>query len=153
MTLKGVQGRRITLDSLAPQFNAFSTAIENSINDRPAWFSWREALSGQASTRRETRQFLEIEPILDYNSLQPGQDATDAIRKTASDLGLSERGVTVRLTGTVPIADQEFGHTRRRGGAEYGAARCCRFWSFFGSRFVPRGSSSRFLWLFLLGSR
>ena len=36
LTLKGVQGRRITLDSLAPQFNAFSTAIENAINNRPA---------------------------------------------------------------------------------------------------------------------
>ena len=114
LTLKGVQGRRLTLDNLAPQFNAFSTAIENSINDRPAWFSWREALSGQASTRRETRQFLDIEPILDYNSLQPGQDATDAIRKTASDLGLPE--VTVRLTGTVPIADQEFGTLKEGAG-------------------------------------
>ena len=104
----------VTLDNLAPQFNAFSTAIENSMNDRPASFSWREALSGQASTRRETRQFLDIEPILDYNSLQPGQDATDAIRKTASDLGLPE--VTVRLTGTVPIADQEFGTLKEGAG-------------------------------------
>ena len=109
LTLKGVQGRRITLDSLAPQFNAFSSAIENSVNNRPAWFSWREALSGQPSSRRETRQFLEIEPILDYNSLEPGQDASDAIRKAASELGLPQDGVTVRLTGSVPISDQEFG--------------------------------------------
>ena len=109
LTLKGVQARRITLDSLAPKFNAFSTAIENSINNRPAWFSWREALSGQPSSRRETRQFIEIEPILNYNSLEPGQDASDAIRKTASDLGLPQDGVTVRLTGPVPIADEEFG--------------------------------------------
>ena len=109
LTLKGVQARRITLDSLAPKFNAFSTAIENSINNRPAWFSWREALSGQPSSRRETRQFIEIEPILNYNSLEPGQDATNAIRRTASDLGLAQDGVTVRLTGPVPIADEEFG--------------------------------------------
>ncbi len=116
LTLKGVQGRRLTLDSLAPQFNAFSTAIENAINNRPAWFSWREALSGQPSTRRETRQFLEIEPILNYNSLTPGQDATDAIHKTAIALGLSQDGVSVRLTGTVPIADQEFGTLREGAG-------------------------------------
>ncbi len=116
LTLKGVQGRRITLDSLAPQFNAFSTAIGNAINEHPAWFSWREALSGQPSTRRETRQFLEIEPILNYNSLTPGEDATDAIRKTASELGLPHDGVTVRLTGTVPIADQEFGTLREGAG-------------------------------------
>ncbi len=109
LTLKGVQGRRITLDSLTPQFNAFSTAIENTINHRPAWFSWREALSGQPSSRRETRQFIEIEPILNFNSLQPGEDATNAIRKAAADIGLAQDGVTVRLTGPVPIADQEFG--------------------------------------------
>ncbi len=116
LTLKGVQGRRITLDSLAPEFNAFSSAIENAINNRPAWFSWREALSGQPSTLRETRQLLEIEPILNYNSLEPGQDASDAIRKTASELGLPQDGVTVRLTGAVPIADQEFG-TLKEGAA------------------------------------
>ncbi|HXW22240.1 MAG TPA: MMPL family transporter, partial [Rhodomicrobium sp.] len=109
LTLKGVQARRISLDHVAPQFNAFSAAIENTINSRPAWFSWREALSGQPSTRRETRQFIEIEPILNFNSLEPGEDATGAIRKTASDLGLPQEGVTVRLTGTVPIADEEFG--------------------------------------------
>ena len=109
LTLKGVQARRISLDNVAPQFNTFSAAIESAINNRPAWFSWREALSGQPSTRRETRQFIEIEPILNFNSLEPGEDATGAIRKTASDLGLPQEGVTVRLTGTVPIADEEFG--------------------------------------------
>ncbi len=60
LTLKGVQARRITLDSLAPRFHAFSNTVENSINNRPAWFSWREALSGQSSSQRETRQFIEI---------------------------------------------------------------------------------------------
>ena len=109
LTLKGVQGRRITLDSLAPKFDAFSAAIENAIADRPAWFSWREALSGQPSARRDTRTFLEIDPILNFNALEPGQDSSNAIRKAASDLGLPHDGVTVRLTGSVPISDEEFG--------------------------------------------
>ncbi len=116
LTLQGVQGRRITLDSLAPQFNSLSTAIENAANNRPAWFSWRELLSGQPSTLRETRQFLEIEPILDFNSLEPGLDATDAIHQTATDLGFSREGVTVRLTGPVPIADEEFGTLKEGAG-------------------------------------
>ncbi len=116
LTLRGVQGRRITLDSLAPQFNSISAAIENSIAGRPAWFSWRELLSAQPSMRRETRQFIDIEPILDFNSLEPGENSTSAIRQTASDLGLPKDGVTVRLTGPVPIADEEFGTLKEGAG-------------------------------------
>ncbi len=116
LTLRGVQGRRITLDSLAPQFNALTAAIDNAMNARPAWFSWREMLSGEPATTREKRQFIEVEPILNFNSLEPGEDASQAIRKAASDLGLQNDGVTVRLTGSVPIADQEFG-TLKEGAA------------------------------------
>ncbi len=121
LTLRGVQGRRLTLDGLALQFGAMSAAAENAVAGRPASFSWREFVSGGSSTeRRETRQFLQIDPILDYNSLEPGEDATGAIRKAASDLGLAKDGVTVRLTGSVPIADQEFG-TLKDGAALNGA--------------------------------
>ncbi len=109
LTLRGVQGRRITLDSLAPEFDAFSSAIGNSIANRPAYFSWRELLSGQPATKQEKRQFVQVYPVLDYNSLQPGEAATNAIRKTAQDLKLSDEGVQVRLTGQIPIADDEFG--------------------------------------------
>jgi len=116
LTLRGVQGRRISLDSLAPQFDALSSAAENAVNGRPAWFSWRELLSGQPASRQETRQFVEIDPILNFESLEPGEDATDAIHQVASDLGLSRDGVTVRLTGPVPIADQEFGTLKEGAG-------------------------------------
>ena len=98
LTLKGVQARPITLDSLAPKFDAFSTAIENSINNRPAWFSWREALSGQPFPRGERRvSSSKIEPILNYTSLEPGEDATNTIRETPADLGFAQDGVTVRI--------------------------------------------------------
>ncbi len=121
LSLRGVQGRRISLESLAPSFDALSTALENATAGRPAWFSWREFMSGGPSTeRRETRQFIQIDPILDFNLLQPGDDATVAIRQAASDLGLDKDGVTVRLTGSVPIADQEFGTLKE--GAELNTA-------------------------------
>jgi len=48
--------------------------------------------------------------VLDYAALEPGRRATDAIRATAKSLGLdAAHGVTVRLTGLVPIQDEEFG--------------------------------------------
>jgi hopanoid biosynthesis associated RND transporter like protein HpnN len=50
-----------------------------------------------------------VRPVLDYAALQPGADASDVLRARARELGLTpENGVTVRLTGPVPLADEEF---------------------------------------------
>ncbi|MBN8921236.1 MAG: MMPL family transporter, partial [Rhizobiales bacterium] len=55
------------------------------------------------------RRFIEIRPVLDYAALEPGKVPSDAIRKAAADLKLDERfEARVRLTGPVPIADEEF---------------------------------------------
>jgi uncharacterized protein len=67
-------------------------------------------LTGQAPDPRELRQIIEVKPALDYGALQPGKIPSDFIRKTASDLGLSTgQGVRVRLTGSVPLADEVYG--------------------------------------------
>jgi len=47
--------------------------------------------------------------VLDYAALEPGLAASEAIRATARSLGLDPaHGATVRLTGPVPLADEEF---------------------------------------------
>jgi hopanoid biosynthesis associated RND transporter like protein HpnN len=52
---------------------------------------------------------VNIEPMLDFNDLQPGRRATAVIRDTAFRLGLTpEQGVKVRLTGPVALSDEEF---------------------------------------------
>jgi hypothetical protein len=41
--------------------------------------------------------------VLDYDDLEPGANASETIRKTAYELGLTpDKGVTVRLTGRSP---------------------------------------------------
>src|SRR5262249_44053859 len=47
-------------------------------------------------------------PILNYAALEPGASATGAVRRAVAELGLAEEGVQVRLTGPVPLADEEF---------------------------------------------
>ena len=48
-------------------------------------------------------------PKLDYNALEPGKDATDAIRQAATDLNFAgQYSARVRLTGPVPIANEEY---------------------------------------------
>jgi hopanoid biosynthesis associated RND transporter like protein HpnN len=50
-----------------------------------------------------------MRPILDFNALEPGGAATAAIRKAAQDANLAgEYNAKVRLTGPVPIANDEF---------------------------------------------
>ena len=51
-----------------------------------------------------------MKPVLDFGDLQPGAKASELIRSTARTLGLTpDKGVRVRLTGSVPMADEEFG--------------------------------------------
>jgi hopanoid biosynthesis associated RND transporter like protein HpnN len=60
-------------------------------------------------TDADKRAFIEFKPILDYQSLQPGKDASDAIRQAAVDLDFAGKyRARVRLTGPVTIANEEF---------------------------------------------
>src|SRR6516162_1145355 len=79
------------------------------IGVRPASFSWRAMLNGRPATSDERRRFLEIRPVLDYAALMPGKVATDAIRQAVVDLDIGAKyGATLRLTGPVAIADEEY---------------------------------------------
>jgi hypothetical protein len=105
----GVQGGRLPLDSLAPIFDRFSQTFEDALAGRPATFSWQEMLTNEKSKPGDLRKFVDILPKLDYSALEPGKQATDAVRQAAAEAKLSaDYQARVRLTGSVPIADEEF---------------------------------------------
>ena len=107
--LMGAEVGEAGLTPLAAVFDKASAAVETVLAGKPAYFSWRELVSGKKPTTGDLRRFIEVHPVLDYSALEPGKQATDAIRKAAADLKLKENlGASVRLTGSVPIADQEF---------------------------------------------
>lgn len=107
--LMGVQAGHLALADLAPPLNSFSAPLESVLAGRPATFSWRELLSGEPAKPSELRHIIEIYPVLDYSALEPGKAASDAIRRAAGELDLAtEYKARVRLTGPVPIADEEF---------------------------------------------
>jgi uncharacterized protein len=107
--LAGVQRGQIKLDSTARPFNLIAQTVEDVLNKGTATFSWRELLSEKPLTDSDRRAFIEFKPILDYNALEPGKDATDAIRKAAADLDFPGKyQARVRLTGPVPIANEEY---------------------------------------------
>jgi hopanoid biosynthesis associated RND transporter like protein HpnN len=107
--LAGIRRGQITLDGTARPFALISDSVESVLNKGSGTFSWRELVSDKPLTDSDRRSFIEFKPILDFNALEPGKDATDAIRQAARDLDLAGRfGARVRLTGPVPIANEEF---------------------------------------------
>jgi uncharacterized protein len=115
--LLGVQGGRITLDNMTWPMTLGADAIEKVNAGQPATFSWRDMVQGRASTPSERRKFLNIQGILDYSELEPGLKATDAIRKAAADLKFAtDYQASLRLTGPVPMADEEFATIKENAG-------------------------------------
>jgi hopanoid biosynthesis associated RND transporter like protein HpnN len=111
--LTGVGSGQTTLDQVAGGFDKAAVTIEDVLAGRPASFSWNELLSGKPTTPGDRRKFIRATPVLDFNALEPGKHATDAIRAAAASLDLASRyQAQVRLTGPVPIENEEFGTVR-----------------------------------------
>ncbi len=107
--LAGVKRGQVKLDSTERPFNLISQTVENVLNKGTATFSWRELVDGKPLTDSDKRAFIEFKPKVDYNALEPGKDATDAIREAAKTLNFAgEYGARVRLTGPIPIANEEY---------------------------------------------
>jgi hypothetical protein len=86
--LLGVQTGQAKLEDLQRALTMSADTVDQVLAGQPASFSWRVLLTGQAPQSSELRHFIEVQPVLDFSSLQPGQAATDAIRKAVSDLTL-----------------------------------------------------------------
>jgi len=107
--LAGVKRGQVKLDSTERPFNLIARTVEQVLSTGSGTFSWRELLSDKPLTDSDRRAFIEFMPLLDYNALEPGKAATDAIRQAAKDLNLAgEYSARVRLTGPVPIANEEY---------------------------------------------
>lgn len=107
--LAGVKRGQANLNNAARPFTYISETVEKVLARENPSFSWRELVSRTPLTDADKRSFIEIKPIIDYEALEPGKSATDAIRKAASDLKFAEDyHARVRLTGPIPIANEEY---------------------------------------------
>jgi hopanoid biosynthesis associated RND transporter like protein HpnN len=107
--LEGIKYGQATLNDIEPVTAALAETFEKAAAGQPAFFSWRELITGKRAGLRETRRIVLVQPVMDYTALEPGAVASETIRKTALSLDLDPaHGVTVRLTGPVPLADEEF---------------------------------------------
>ncbi len=107
--LQGVSRGDAKLADLKRPIAAIGDTLAKVAGGQRAFLSWRSLVTGAPPSQRETRRFIEVQPKLDFGALEPGASASDAIRAAAQSLHLTpENGVRVRLTGPVPLSDEEF---------------------------------------------
>ena len=110
LALEGVRRKEASFDVLKPGLIALQATLTGAEHGTLVPLSWRSMLGGGAASPRELRRFVLAQPVLDYSALEPGARASAFIRATALADGLdAAHGVRVRLTGNVPMADEEFG--------------------------------------------
>ncbi len=112
---KSVSGSPRAMGMYLSGIDEFSRAFEATLGGEKTQVDWEKLLaagSQQSQTpdpSADKRRIVLIKPIIDYSALQPGADAVELVRATAKELNLTpEAGVTLRLTGQVPLADEEF---------------------------------------------
>jgi uncharacterized protein len=107
--LLGVQGGKIKLDDMAWAMTLAANTLDQVTANQPASFSWQALVQGHEPKHSELLRFLKIQAVLDYSELEPGLKASNAIRQAAADLNIpSEYQARVRLTGPVPMNDDQF---------------------------------------------
>lgn len=111
LAMEGVKRGEAKRDQLFPALKEISDATEANLDlSRPMRpLSWQSMLTGRDPSTTDLRRFIQAKPVLDFTSLTPGERATDYIRQAATALRLTpENGVRVRLTGDVPLNDEQF---------------------------------------------
>jgi uncharacterized protein len=107
--LLGVQNEKLKLDDIKWPLTLAADTLDQVNANQPASFSWHVLVQGNEAKASDLLRFLKIQAVLDYSELQPGLKASNAIRQAAADLNLaSTYQASVRLTGPVPMNDDEF---------------------------------------------
>ncbi|KMO14547.1 MMPL family transporter [Methylobacterium platani] len=135
MGAQGVKAGQAKPEDLVGPMGQMKEVFDKVLKGERAQLSWQLLLSGGKAEPSDLRRFVIAQPVLDYDALQPGEKATQLIRETARNLGLTEaNGVRVRLTGQVAVADDEFATLADDAGLNYS---------------VTGGAIVLFLWLAL----
>jgi uncharacterized protein len=113
--LQGVTSKSASLEDLRKPIRALATALEQLREGRPDFFSWRALVRDGKPDPHELRHIILTDPRLQFDQLEPGRPATEAIRTAVRTLQLDPaHGVRVRLTGPVRLEDEELSTLTQR---------------------------------------
>jgi uncharacterized protein len=110
LALEGASSGQLDPAELDRSFAAISDSLTAAEAGRGPPLSWQRLLTDREPSKMELQRIIIAKPVLDNTKLSPGSAATEIVRSTASELGLTPaNGVRVRLTGIVALNDEEFG--------------------------------------------
>ena len=109
LSLGGLQTGHYALDDLARPLNTIADSLDQVLAGKSATFSWQVLVNNAPAKPADLMSLINIWPVLDYSSIEPGQKATAAVRKAVDNSKIGPTyDATVQLTGTVPLADLQF---------------------------------------------
>ena len=114
--LRGARSQGYPLDNAAPMLDSVAKTLESVAASQASVFSWETLVSSETQAIA-TRRLISVQPILFTDEVEPGRPASDEIAKTATQLKLAEDlQARVRLTGPVPVRDEEFASLKEGAG-------------------------------------
>jgi hopanoid biosynthesis associated RND transporter like protein HpnN len=106
--LDGVAAGSVKLERIDKPIRLLADTSEAVLAGKRPHFSWQTLFAGQGNAAPKRRLIL-AQVVLDHGSLMPGEAAASAVNAAMADLKLdAAHGVHVRLTGEVPLVDEEF---------------------------------------------
>lgn len=108
---RAVDAGQLEQSMLGDTFDSVTRSIDDYLAGRTTPLSWQNLLDGGASTDARYRRYLLIQPVVDFNRMQPARESLEGLREIVAELGLDQsEDVRVRATGTFPLAYEESQH-------------------------------------------
>ena len=102
------EGEKATT-AFAPAATQSAEVIEKILNGAPASMDWKGLFTALALPAQSSRTMVVTKPVMNVAALQQGEMAASTIRGAAQTLGITpENGYRLRLTGQIPLNDEEF---------------------------------------------
>jgi hopanoid biosynthesis associated RND transporter like protein HpnN len=106
---QGAAQGQVDLSGYATALQGFAQGLNAAAAGHPVPLSWQRLLGGTLSDKAGPSRFVLVQPVQDYGVIEPGAEATLALRQIASQVPTIESGrATFRITGQIALADQQF---------------------------------------------
>jgi uncharacterized protein len=106
---QGAAQGQVDLSGYTTALQGFAAGLKGAADGQPVPLSWQRLLGGTLSDKAGPSRFVLIQPVQDYGVIEPGAEATAALRQIAAHIPTVESGrATFRITGQIALADQQF---------------------------------------------
>lgn len=94
--------------NITPLLSQLNIAVIAALNNLPNRVSWQHLMNGENSDEGVNREFIILQPKMDYSSLLPAGEAIQKIHEIADKLNIERNiGAKIRLTGSAALEHEE----------------------------------------------